>query len=106
MVLGRDSVPAVVVHPAGTLRGMSVQPSDTTDEAREVQLSAFRAITPSQRAEIAFQLSDDVRTLTLTGIRWRHPELDDCGVHREFLRILYGPELAAELTAMSVHDDC
>ncbi len=84
---------------------MSVQPRYTTDEAREVQIAAYRAMTPSQRVEIAFQLSDDVRALTQNGVRRRHPELDERGVHHEFLRILYGPDLAAELIAVSARDD-
>ena len=85
---------------------MGVQLSDTTDEAREVQIAAYRAMTPSQRVEIAFQLSDDVRALSRSGIRWRQPELDEQGVHREFLRILYGRELSAELFAVSARNDC
>jgi hypothetical protein len=79
--------------------------SDTTDEARAVQIAAFRAMTPSRRVEVAFQLSDDVRTLARSGIRLRHPEFDEPQVHHEFLRILYGPELAAELIAVLARDD-
>lgn len=84
---------------------MSVQPRDTAHEAREVQIAAYRAMTPSQRVEIAFQISDDVRELSRSGIRHRHPELDERGVQNEFLRILYGAELAAELIAVSAHND-
>lgn len=84
---------------------MSVQPSDTTEEAREVQIGAYRAMTPSQRVEIALQLSDDVRALARAGVRRRHPELDEQGVHHEFLRILCGSELSAELIAVSARDD-
>ena len=84
---------------------MSVEPRDTTDEARDVQIAAYRAMTPSRRVEIALQLSDDVRAISRSGIRKRHPELDERGVHHEFLRILYGPDLAAELIAVSARDD-
>lgn len=90
---------------ASTLSGMSVQPRDTSDEAREVQIAAYRAMTPARRVEIALQLSDDVRELSRSGIQRRHPELDERGVQYEFLRILYGSELAAELIAVSAHDD-
>ena len=85
---------------------MGVQPIDTTDEAREVQIAAYRAMTPSQRVEIALQLSDDVRAISRSGIRCRHPELDERDVHHEFLRVLYGSELAAELIEISARDDC
>ena len=69
---------------------MAARSNDTTDEADDVQIAAYRAMTPAQRVEIAFQLSDDMREVTLGGIRTRHRELDDRGVHHEFLRILYG----------------
>lgn len=84
---------------------MGVQPSDTTDEAREVQFAAYRALTPSERVAIALQISDDVRSLSRHGIRMRCPELDEQGAHHEFLRILYGADLAAELIAISTRDD-
>ena len=79
---------------------MAARSNDTTDEADDVQIAAYRAMTPAQRVEIAFQLSDDMREVTLGGIRTRHPELDDRGVRHEFLRLLYGSELAAELMTM------
>ena len=70
-----------------------------------MQIAAYRAMTPSQRVEIALQLSDDVRAISRNGIRRRHPDLDERGVHHEFLRILYGSDLAAELIAVSARDD-
>ncbi len=80
---------------------MNSEPRDTTDEAREVQLAAYRAMTPAQRVVVAFQLSNDMRQVTVEGIRRRHPGLDSDGVHHELLQILHGPEVAAELMAMN-----
>jgi hypothetical protein len=50
-----------------------VRPSDTTDEARGVQLAAYRRMTPAQRAEIAVQMSEEARAVTEAGVRNRHP---------------------------------
>lgn len=80
---------------------MNSEPRDTSAEAREVQLASYRAMTPAQRVAVAFQLSDDMRQVTVEGIRRRHPGLDSDGVRHELLRILHGPGLAAELMAMS-----
>ena len=47
---------------------MAARSNDTTDEADDVQIAAYRAMTPAQRVEIAFQLSDDMREVTLGGM--------------------------------------
>ena len=51
------------------------------------------------------QLSDEMRAVTVAGIRHRDPTLDDEGVRRELLRILHGAELADELMAIPVDGD-
>ena len=73
---------------------------DTTAEAREVQLGVYRAMTGEQRVALALQLSDEMRQLSIDGIRSRHPDFDDQQVRAEFLCILYGPDLAAEIMAV------
>ena len=57
-------------------------------------------MTPSRRVQLAVALSEDVRRVTLDGIRARNPSFDDDRVHREWLRILHGDELAARLVAL------
>ena len=66
---------------------------DTTLEARMVQLDAYRALSPQQRLDLAMQLSEDLMAITRSGIRDRHPTLDDTAVTRELLRILGHTEI-------------
>jgi hypothetical protein len=47
---------------------------------------------PEQRVAIAFELSDEVRAISLAGIQARHPDLDDAAALRELARMLH-PEL-------------
>lgn len=54
-------------------------------------------MSPAQRVELAIVMSDEVRQITLDGIRARNPSFDDAQVHLEWLRILYGDGLAALL---------
>ncbi len=84
---------------------MNSTPRDTTEEAREVQVAAYRAMTGAERVALAFELSDDMRTVTIEGIRRRHPNYDDEQVRHELLSILHGPELAAELMKSTPSDD-
>ena len=45
------------------------------------------------RAEMTFQLSDNLRQITESGIRLRHPEYNDREVWQEVVRITLGDEL-------------
>lgn len=47
--------------------------------------------------ERSTEMADEVRQVTLAGIRHRNPEFSDAEVHREWLRILHGDALAALL---------
>ena len=44
-------------------------------------------------------MSEDVRQITLDGIRARNPGFDEARVHHEWLRILHGEGLAARLSS-------
>ena len=46
---------------------------DTSVEARRRQLDAYRSMAPAERLRLAAELSADVRALTESGIRQRHP---------------------------------
>jgi hypothetical protein len=71
------------------------RPIDTSAEARERQLDAYRAMRPQERLRLADEMSTDVRSLARAGIRARHPELaSDEDVDTALARILLGPELA------------
>jgi hypothetical protein len=64
--------------------------TDTTPQAAAVQLQLYRAVGPTRRVQIAVELSDVVRQLSLDGIRRRHPEYSEREVAQSFLALVYG----------------
>jgi hypothetical protein len=66
---------------------------DTTAEAANVQIDAFRGRTGTERVEIAFELSNTVFELTRTGIADRHPEYDEESTNLALFRLLHGDRL-------------
>ncbi|KAB2900026.1 MAG: hypothetical protein F9K40_09685 [Kofleriaceae bacterium] len=66
---------------------------DTTPEADEAQLAAYRRLTLEQRMALVLQMSDDAFELTRDGIRMRHPEYDERQVFLAFARLLHGDEV-------------
>lgn len=69
-------------------------PSDTSDEARDHLVGRLRAMTPAQRALLADQLSLDVATIALAGIRAANPEMTEGDALRELARRRYGSVVA------------
>ena len=49
-------------------------PGDTHHESAKIQLEVLRKMDISQRAEMTFQLSDNLRSIVIAGIRQRHPD--------------------------------
>lgn len=72
-------------------------PRDTHAEAHAVQLRAYRAMAPEQRAQIALELSDDMRSIAREGIRMRHPEYSQEQIRRALVRLLHGAEAARRI---------
>ena len=65
---------------------------DTNPDAYAAQLRLLRRMSPAQRSLLAARLSEDIRNTTLSGIRTRHPDLDERQVRQEFARITLAPE--------------
>lgn len=65
--------------------------SDTTPEARRIQLEVYRKMSGAQRIQLAFEISDLTRALARAGIRDRHPEWSESEVKRELLRLAFFP---------------
>ena len=65
-------------------------PSETSPEADAIQLEIFRRMTPEQRLKITLDLSEEMRNISLAGLRSRHPELTEEELRRELMRIMYG----------------
>ena len=68
-------------------------PADTTLDALRKQFEILERIGIEGRAEMTFELSDNVRQIVEAGVRLRHPEYNDAEVRREVLRITLGDEL-------------
>jgi hypothetical protein len=68
--------------------------SDTTGDAAKVYVAAYATLSGSARVERSIEMADEVRQVTLAGIRYRHPEFTEDEIHREWLRILHGDALA------------
>jgi hypothetical protein len=66
---------------------------DTSPEAYAVQLSAWRRMGPQRRLLLAMQMSDEIRQVTLAGIRHRHPEYTEEEARFALFRQLLGHEL-------------
>ncbi len=64
--------------------------SDTSPAAHARQLQLYRQAGPARRAEIAAELSEVMREISLAAVRARHPKFSEDEVRREVLRIFYG----------------
>ena len=65
-------------------------PLDTSPEAEEFQLEIFRRMTSARRLEIALEMSESMRNVTLSGLRHRNPDMSEEELMRELMRIMYG----------------
>lgn len=63
---------------------------DTTSEAAALQRAAQARLTPDERVRLAVQMSEDVRTIMLEGMRARNPDVSDERLRRMMLHRIYG----------------
>jgi hypothetical protein len=70
-----------------------VRPADTSPEAHAVQLAIYRRLGPDGRLALALRVSDDVRSITRSGLRTRHPEHSEDEIDQALRRLLLGDEL-------------
>jgi hypothetical protein len=63
---------------------------DTSREALDRQIEAYRRMDGAARVEIAALLSDDVREVAAAGIQARHPEYSKEQARLALYRLLYG----------------
>jgi hypothetical protein len=70
-----------------------VSARDTTPDADALQLEIYRRILPSQRCELAAQMSMAARAISLAGIKSRHPDYDEHQARSALFRLLVGDEL-------------
>jgi hypothetical protein len=71
--------------------------TDTSPEARAVQLDCLRKMSPQERIRKTFALSCQVRNMAFAAIRRRHPGLDESEVQLLFIELTYGKPLADDV---------
>jgi len=65
--------------------------TDTSPEARVIQLQVQRAMSAEQRFLLAIEMSEFARDLARARIQLDHPEWNDAQVSRELLRLAFLP---------------
>jgi hypothetical protein len=70
-----------------------MRPRDTAAAAREVQLAALRALGPARRVELALEMSEQARAVSLAGVMAREPELSLEQARARLLRRILGAAL-------------
>jgi len=65
-------------------------PADTTIEAARKQFEILRRLRPEARLKMAFEMSDNLRSIVEAGVRMRHPNYDEQQIQREVVRLMVG----------------
>ena len=68
-------------------------PRDTSPHCAARQLAALKRMDISERAEMTFQLSDNLRSTLESGIRHRHPDYNPEQVTKALLRLTLDRDL-------------
>ncbi len=63
---------------------------DTDALTRSRHLDLYRAMTPGRRVELAIEMSEELRAITVAAMRSRNPSLTDRGVLNALIETLYG----------------
>jgi hypothetical protein len=70
---------------------------DTDPEAERVQLEILRRMPAWKKFELVSEAIETSRVLAMAGLRQRHPDASPEELHRRFLDLWLGEELAAEV---------
>lgn len=68
-------------------------PADTTIEAARKQFEILRRLGSEARARMAFEMSDNLRSIVESGVRCRHPDYSEQKIQKEVLRLMIGEAL-------------
>ena len=71
-------------------------PTDTTKDAAQKHTEILRRLGLQGRAALTFQLSDNLRTVTIAGIKHRHPEYTPDQIKLALFRLTLDPDLFAQ----------
>ncbi|MDP9468662.1 MAG: hypothetical protein M3P32_08005 [Chloroflexota bacterium] len=67
---------------------------DTSADAGAVQRATFRRLTPSERAALGVQMSEEARALAADGLRHRRPDATEAEIQSALRRLMLGDALA------------
>lgn len=70
-----------------------MKPADTGPEAHAAQIAFYRRIGGARRLELGIRMSDEIREVTMDGIRARHPEYTEDDVRLALYRLMLGDGL-------------
>jgi hypothetical protein len=76
---------------------MKLIPADTTIEAARKQFEILRRLGPEARLKMAFELSDNLRSIVEAGVRGRNPNYDEQKIKQEVLRLMIGETLFRQI---------
>jgi len=72
-------------------------PADTTIEAIRKQIEILRRMGPEARLKMAFELSDNLRSIVEAGVRGRHMDYNEQQIKREVLHLMIGDVLFKQM---------
>ena len=78
-------------------------PRDTDLKTARAHISILRGKTPSERVQMAMELSDSVRETCIAGIKQRHPDYSAEEVNLAFLRLSIGEDLFKKVISQRSH---
>ena len=76
---------------------MNPIPADTTIEAVRKQFEILRRLDAEKRLKMAFELSENLRSIVEAGVRLRHPEYDEKQINRQVIRLIIGKALFKQI---------
>ena len=76
---------------------MNMIPADTTIEAARKQFEILRKLKQEERLKMAFDMSNNLRSIVEAGVRLRHPDYDEQKIKREVLRLMIGETLFKQI---------
>jgi len=72
-------------------------PADTTIEAARKQFEILRRLDAETRLKMAFEMSDNLRSIVESGVRGRNPDYDEQKIKQEVLRLMIGEALFKQI---------
>ena len=80
----------------GDIRVKSI-PADTNKDAYLMQIAILREMSPEKRADLAFEMSDNMRENAIEGIKCEHPGYTTEQIRNELLRRVAGEKIYKEI---------